>query len=448
MSGTISSEMQYAECWPAASTAYQSAVSWLPGGNTRTQTYVAPFPMYARSGHAATIELVDGARVDDFLLNYTAATLGHAHPAVVTAITRAIQRGAPFGVPSLEEVALAEAICERFEAIERLRFTSSGSEATLQALRAARAFTNRPMVAKAEGGYHGSHDFVDISVTRFSETASSAVAEARGTPQGVTESVVVFPYNDLDGALATLAPHSEALAAVIIEPVLNTGGSIPADRAFFHGISEWCQRAEVVLIADEVATWRTGYQGAAAEYGIKPDLVCLGKPLGGGLPIGVFGGREEIIDQYDPRRPDVLRHAGTFNAHPAAMAAGLAVLEVLTPEVIERMSVLGERIAAEVVRIGEEFDVPLTSTQYRGIGRLHISHQRPRDARQAAAYPREPRIQLYRELLTRGVLIGHDGRYAISTATSDQQVEHLVQAIADLGPAVLGGVLDGATAKH
>jgi glutamate-1-semialdehyde 2,1-aminomutase len=435
----------YARQWTMAAELYERATAVMPGGNTRTQAYVAPFPVYAHSARAATIELVDHTRVDDFLLNYTASALGHHHPEVTAAIIAAAERGGPYGIPSVEEVEFAEAICERFDIVQRLRFTSSGSEATMQALRCARAFKDRPLIAKAEGGYHGSHDFVDVSVTRFGETSVSAVAEARGTPRGVVDGVVVFPYNDLEAAISELDHHGDDLAAVIIEPVLNSGGSIPARPEFLVGLGEWCREHDVLLIADEVATWRTGYQGAAFEYGVTPDLICLGKPLGGGLPIGVFGGRADVMDQYDPRLPGVLRHAGTFNAHPLTMAAGLAVLEALTVEAVAEMRREGDRLHAAICEIGREQGVPLTSTQYGGFGRIHVAFSPPKDARQAAACPKGPRIELHRRMLERGVLIGHDGRYAISTATSHAQVGNLIDELTVLAPDVLAGVSDAPT---
>lgn len=440
------STTRYQEQWPAASRAYETATAFMPGGNTRTQTYVAPFPMYARSGVGATLELVDGTRVDDFLLNYTAAAVGHGQPDVVKAIKGSIEAGAPFGIPGLDEVALADALCNRFDVIERVRFTSSGSEATQQALKVARAFTGKPLIAKAEGGYHGSHDFVDISVTKYGPTSSTAIAEAPGTPDAVRDSVVVFPYNDLEGALAILDERRDALAAVILEPILNSGGSVPATPEFLAGVSSWCRRSGVVFVADEVATWRTGYQGVAYELGVSPDLICLGKALGGGLPIGVLGGRADILDLYDPRGGSVLRHAGTFNAHPAPMAAGLVVLDLLSPDAVRRMGAQGDRICSEIISIGQELDLPLSSTQHGGFGRLHISRRPPRSGRESAACPGAPRVELYRALLERGTLIGHDGRYALSTVTTDAQVSDFLERLRTVAPDVLAQVTDAPAA--
>ncbi len=210
---------------------YERALASLPGGNTRTQVHVDPFPLYAERGSGARVQLIDGAEVDDFLLNYSASALGHRHPAVTAAIHRAVDAGGPFGLSVAAEVQLAERMRARFAGVELARFTNSGSEATLQAVRAARAFSGRARIAKAEGGYHGSHDLVDVGITRFGESPGEAIGETRGMAPEVVAGVSVFPYNDLEGALAVLDPQAERLAGVLIEVFLNSSGVIPAGQS-------------------------------------------------------------------------------------------------------------------------------------------------------------------------------------------------------------------------
>jgi len=400
--------------------------------------HVEPFPLYAVRGNGARITLVDGAEVDDFLLNYSASALGHCHPAVTATIHRGIDAGGPFGLSVPAEVQLAERLRERFTGVELVRFTNSGSEATLQALRAARAFSGRPRIAKAEGGYHGSHDLVDVGITRFGESIGEALGETRGMAPEVVAGVVVFPYNDLDGALAVLEPQAEQLAGVLIEVFLNSSGVIPARPEFLRGIAAWCAERGVLLILDEVASWRTGYRGAGAEHhGLAPDLICLGKALGGGFPIGAIGGREEVMAMFDPRGGSIVRHAGTFNGHPVAMSAGLSVLDALDGPAIARMNDQGRRVAEGAQRIGRERGLPLTATHYGGIGRLHIAHAPPGSAREAATLLKEPRIDIYRALLERGVLVSPDCRFATCTATSDEQVDRFLTALAEAAPEAL-----------
>lgn len=431
------SEERYALRWPRARAAHERASASLPGGNTRTQMHVQPFPVYAERGSGARTVLTDGAEVDDFLLNYSASALGHRHPAVTDAIHRALDRGGPFGLPVPTESLLGEALCARFAGVELVRFTNSGSEATLQAVRAARAFTGRPYIAKAEGAYHGSHDLVDVGVTRLG-ALGEALGETRGMAPEMVAGVAVFPYNDLDRALEVLEPRARELAAVLIEVFLNSAGAIPVQGEFLRELERWCREHGVLLILDEVASWRTGYRGAASEHhAVTPDLICLGKALGGGLPIGALGGRRDAMELFDPRREDRVRHAGTFNGHPVAMAAGLAVLEALDGPAIARMNTQGQRLADGVQRIGRERALPLTATHYGGIGRMHIGRARPRSARESAALPGGPRVEIYRSLLERDVLVSPDGRFATCTATSDEQVARFLAALDDAAPEAL-----------
>jgi glutamate-1-semialdehyde 2,1-aminomutase len=434
------SEERYARRWPQARETYERATRSLPGGNTRTQIHVEPFPLYAESGSGARIVLTDGAEVDDFLLNYSASALGHRHPAVTDAIHRAFDRGGPSGLPVPAEVQLAEELCARLTGVELVRFTNSGSEATLQAVRAARAFSGRPYIAKAEGGYHGSHDLVDVGVTRFG-SLGEALGETRGMAPEAVAGVVVFPYNDLERALQVLEPRAGELAAVLIEVFLNSAGVIPGRPELLRGLERWCREHEVLLILDEVASWRTGYRGAAAEHhSVTPDLICLGKALGGGLPIGALGGRREVMAVFDPRGGSLVRHAGTFNGHPVAMDAGLAVLKVLDRPAIAQVNDQGRRLAEGIASIGREHDLPLTATHYGGVGRMHVARVRPGSTREALALPREPRVEIYRALLERDVLISPDGRFSTCTATSDEQVLRFLAALEDAAPAALANV--------
>jgi glutamate-1-semialdehyde 2,1-aminomutase len=356
---------------------------------------------------------------------------------VMAAIHGALDLGGPFGLPVITEAQLSEALCARLTGVELVRFTNSGSEATLQAVRVARAFTGRPYIAKAEGGYHGSHDLVDVGVTRLG-ALGEALGETRGMAPEAVAGVAVFPYNDLDQALDVLEPRARELAAVLIEVFLNAAGVIPAQTEFLRELERWCRAHEVLLILDEVASWRTGYRGAASEHhGVTPDLICLGKALGGGLPIGAVGGREDVIALFDPRREDRVRHAGTFNGHPVAMAAGLAALEALDGPAIAQMNDQGRRLAEGIERIGREHDLPLVATHYGGLGRMHIARERPVSARESAALPGGPRVEIYRSLLERDVLVSPDGRFSTCTATTDEQVQRFLAALDDVAPEAL-----------
>jgi len=430
-------ERRYAALWPRAGEAFERATGVMPGGNTRTQLYVPPFPVYGATAQGSQIELVDGAVVDDFLLNYTASAVGHHHPKVGEAIIGALSLGSPFGVPSESEIEFASQITERF-GVDRVRFTNSGSEATWQAIRGARAFTGKSRIAKAEGGFHGGFDLVDVSVTKFGDSSCLAIPETPGMGDDILKSVTVFPYNDLDGALERLQPHADDLAAIIIEVFLNAGGAIPADPDYLRGLQGWCADNDVLLIIDEVATWRTSFAGAVSDYSISPDLLCLGKALGGGFAIGAFAGREDVMAVFDPRQAGFVRHAGTFNAHPVTMLAGRAVLEILDPATVLKMSQLGTRIAEGIVKIGKELDLPLTASNYGSIGRIHFGRRPPRNAREASDLP--SRADLHRLLLERGILIGPDGRFSTCSETTDEQVRRLLDVVSEMVPIALVGM--------
>jgi len=285
---------------------YEQALQVMPGGVTRTSIYSEPYPIYAARGEGCRVWDVDGTRRLDLVVNYTALVAGHAHPAVVEAIREQAARGTSFAAPNPPEVALARELVERIASIEKIRFT------------------------KVEGGYHGSHDLVQDP-------------EVAGTLPDVGEFAVVIPYNDAAGATAILDRHGAELAAVIVEPILGSGGMIPADPEYLRALRAACDRHGSLLIFDEVISFRVARGGAQELYGIRPDLTTLGKVIGGGLPVAAFGGRADVMELLDPRRPGFLPQAGTLNGHPLGMAAGVATLALLTPEVYAELDRRGER---------------------------------------------------------------------------------------------------------
>jgi glutamate-1-semialdehyde 2,1-aminomutase len=384
------------------------------------------------------VELTDGVQVDDFLCNYTASPHGHAHPDLVSAAVRGLGLGAPFGLPTHWETDMAETIGRRFNPMEQVRFTNSGSEATLQAVRVARACTGRPLVAKAEGGYHGSHDQLDISVRTFDTPECIPRSETRGTPSEITRTVIVFPFNDLARALSILDEHSTQLATVIIEPMLNSAGAIVAEPGFLEGLSAWCSANDVLLTVDEIATFRLSFGGLHSEYGMEPHLMCLGKGIGGGFAIGAIGGLERIMSEYDPRRSDRIGHAGTFNGNPVTMITGLTALHLLDEPTIARMNNLGQQVTDGVREIGSRLGLPLTASGRGSIGNVHFSSSPPRDAREAARLPKEPLRALYWMLLERGILIAPRGMYTISSVTEVEQVARFLEAVASCARECVG----------
>ncbi|MEA2548192.1 MAG: glutamate-semialdehyde -aminomutase, partial [Chloroflexota bacterium] len=300
---------------PRSRALYERAIGSLPGGSTRTTVYSAPYPPYAAHGAGLALTDVDGNVYRDFLGNYTSLIHGHAHPAVVAAVEAQVRRGSAFAAPTETEVELAEELKRRVPSIERLRFTSSGTEATMFAIRAARAFTGRALIAKFDHSYHGTHDQV--------------MAGSPGVPDAIGGLIVELPWGSPDAIEAALRGREAELAAIIVEPVQGAGGVRPPDQGFLEFLRAYCDRVGAVLIFDEIISFRIAPGGAQEVYGVRPDLTTLGKIIAGGYPLAAFGGRADVMAIFDARQARAVSHGGTFNGNPVAAAAGLATLREL-----------------------------------------------------------------------------------------------------------------------
>jgi glutamate-1-semialdehyde 2,1-aminomutase len=320
---------------PRSRALFERAVRSIPGGSTRTTVYTAPYPPYVTYGEGLRIHDVDGNVYRDLLGNYTSLILGHAHPAVVAAVEAQVRRGSAFGAPTETEIELAEELRRRIPSMERVRFTNSGTEATMFAIRAARAFSGRTLVAKFQGAYHGTHDAV--------------MAGTAGVPDALSGLIVELPWEDPEAVEASLRGREADLAAIIIEPVQGAGGVRAASHAFLAFLRSFADRHGALLIFDEIIAFRVGPHGAQGRVGVRPDLTTLGKIIGGGYPLAAFGGRADVMDVFDARRTGSVSHGGTFNGNPVAAAAGLATLGELPPAAFDRLDALGERFRAGLV---------------------------------------------------------------------------------------------------
>jgi glutamate-1-semialdehyde 2,1-aminomutase len=384
---------------------WERALDSFPGGNTRTTIFHDPYPVYLVRGEGCRVTDVDGVERIDFINNYTSLILGHCHPRVVEAVRRQAGQLMSAAAPSELEVALAEELRTRLPSIERIRFANSGTEATMLALRAARAFTGRSTIATFAGGYHGSHDYA------ASIPASASVPPgAPGVPSAVSETIVVAPYNDIERTRAALEPHLADLAAVIVEPVLGAGGVVPATREFLVFLRDLTRDAGALLVFDEVIAFRIGYHGAQGRFGVTPDLTTLGKVIGGGLPVGAFGGRADVMALFDPRSERALGHGGTFNANPLSMAAGLATLSELTPELYAALETLA-------VQLKERLEGS-TGLSVRQIGSLFAID---------VPEPSSP-SELFLALLGHGILLTPRGMGCLSTPMTSTEIGTFVDA--------------------
>src|SRR5262245_23549164 len=360
---------------PRSHQLFEEALRVKPGGNSRTTTFFDPYPFYITRGEGARIWDVDGTERLDFNGNYTSLILGHANPQVVKAIQDAATHGMSFPGPSEHEIRLAEILTRRIPTMEVVRFAHSGPEATMHGVRVARALTGRSKSAKFEGAYHGTHDWLLVSVSPDPATAGSrkrpkSVAWSSGVPPLVMKHVVVLPWNDLAACVKILEKQGSDIAALIIDPMLANAGMIPAREGFLEGLREATQRLGILLIFDEVISFRIAPGGAQERFGIRPDLTTLGKIIGGGLAVGAFGGRADVMNFYDPRGGGGrINHGGTFNANPLTMAGGVATMEQLTPAAYATLDALGDRLRDGVRRLFRKREIGRAS----GTGRVEES---------------------------------------------------------------------------
>lgn len=420
---------------PKSHALYQRAQAVLPGGNTRTGVFVDPFPLYV--DHAEGVELVDvdGNRRLDFVNNASALILGHAHPAVAAAIAEHAARGSAYFAPCALEVELAELLAERIPSLERLRFCSSGTEAVLGALRAARAFTERPMIAKFEGAYHGIDDPALISYLPPPGPALGPAARPRPVPAsaglapGTADHVLVLPFNDGEACAALLREHAERLAAVIVDPLSTAAGLTLPAPGFLETLRRLTRELGIVLIFDEVVSFRAGPGGAQGAFGIRPDLTCLAKVVAGGTPGGAFGGRADIMALYDPSQgAPAIPQSGTYNGNPIVMAAGLATLRTMTAvayrTIRERTERLGEGLRQVFAAAGVAASVVTAGSLFQ----YYFLRQPPRNYREAAQDDAARHRWLYFRLLNRGIVTRRGGN--VPLPLQDRHVDRLLQETA------------------
>jgi glutamate-1-semialdehyde 2,1-aminomutase len=399
----VAAHSSYADRRPRSAALATAAARVMPGGNTRTVLHFEPFPFRVARAEGSVLVDVDGLRYVDLLGNYTAGLLGHAVPAVRDAIVAQLDRGWSFGATHELEVELAELICARFESIEQVRFTNSGTEANLMAIGTALHVTGRRKVLVFAEGYHG-------GVLTFAHGIG---------PLNVPHDFVVVPYNDLAAVDAAFELNLGEIACLLVEPVQGSGGCIPAEPEFLAGLRRLCTEHGSVLIFDEVMTSRLDPGGAQARFGVVPDMTTLGKYLAGGMTFGAFGGRRRLMAAFDPAAGGALSQAGTFNNNVVSMAAGVAALrDVLTPEALtglnDRGDVLRERLAVTFAGAG----VPLTVT---GVGSM---------MNVGAVAAGEPWVELFfHAMLAAGFYLARRGMIALSLDVTEDQLDAFAVAV-------------------
>jgi glutamate-1-semialdehyde 2,1-aminomutase len=416
---------------------YQRALKTLPGGVSRNTVLRDPHPLYADHALGCYVTDIEGVERIDFSNNMASLIHGHAHPAMVSAVTAQLSRGTAFTLATEIEVEYAELLCARSPSFEKVRFVNSGTEAIMGAIKASRAFTGRPKIAKVEGAYHGQYDYAEVSQTSKPEHWGSAdqpnsVPVAHGTPASALADVVVIPFNDIERALALLEQHAGELACVLLDLMPHRVGLKPADAEFVAALRQWTRADGALLVLDEVITYRSAYRGAQSWYDLTPDLTALGKAIGGGFPVGAIAGSSEVMDVMNPLADKLLfPHSGTFSANPVTMTAGLRAMQLFDEAAVERLNGLAKRAMDGITAAIERTGVTACVTGGGSMFRVHFKAQPPRNYREAFMSPEEnAQLKVMLDhLFEAGFMMINTCSATLSTPMGEAQIDSLVTAM-------------------
>jgi len=416
---------------------YKRALEVLPGGVSRNTVLRDPYPPYADFGEGCRLTDIEGVSRIDFSNNMASLLHGHACKEVVQAVTAQLKKGSAFTMATEVEVLYAEHLCSRNPSFDKLRFVNSGTEAIMATLKASRAFTGRPKIAKVEGAYHGQYDYAEVSQTPTPQTwgdidCPNSVPVAHGTPESALNDVVVLPFNDTTRAIAILNKHADELACVLLDLMPHRVGLRPADGEFVEAIRGWTEQHDVLLVLDEVITFRCEYGGLQERYNITADLTALGKAIGGGFPVGAITGRSEVMDVMNPCNDNLLfPHSGTFSANPITMTAGLVAMEKFDKHEVARLNALAQRAIEGIENAIEETGVTACVTGAGSMFRVHMKEQPPQNFREAFLTPEEnQKLQMLLDhLFEEGFLMINTCSAALSTPMTETEIDTLVNAV-------------------
>ncbi len=420
--------------------AHQKALGRLPLGVASNFRIYEPYPLFIRDGQGGRIHDLDGNEYLDFNLCFGALMAGHCHPAVMRAVEKRLRTGTMFGMPHELEWELAEEICQRFP-VEQVRFGNSGTEVTMHAIQLARGATGRDRIIKMEGGYHGVHDSVMVSVKPKSDqwgspSAPQPVPASAGVPAATLQNTLVAPFNDLAAVERLLAQHPKEIAAVIVEPIMMNIGICMPEEGYLEGLRELCTRSGALLIFDEVKTGAKLARGGACEYfRVKPDLICLAKSIGGGFPLAAYGASKELMDVIAKHK---VFHAGTYNTNPVVMAAGLATFrEVLTPAAYEHVNRLNRQLVEGYQRTIQKTGLSAYVIGAGANGALLFYPKPLRNYRDWVAIDVDLWKHYWFAMVNRGVLAQPhwwDEQWTISVAHTEADINRHREAFAEVAP--------------
>lgn len=416
----------YADARPNSRRLHTEACKYMPGGDTRTATFFLPFPNFIKYGDGAYMYDEDGFKLLDFQNNYTSLIHGHAHPETVEAVREQIAKGSAYTAPFEKQIELSAILTQRFPSVDMIRYTNSGTEANMHALRIARAYTGKAKIIKTEGGYHGTTDVFEASVDPNIKKAGTldqikVIPESRGVSENALKDVLVVPFNDIERTRKMIEEHPRETACIIIEPIMGSAGQITPDLEYLKFLREITEQYHIVLIFDEVVTGRLSLGGAQKFYGVTPDLTTMGKIIGGGTPVGAFGGKQEIMQMYDPREKKMY-HSGTFNGNAVTMAAGLATMKAYNQEAVDYVNGLGTLFKEGVLKIYDKLGLNMKISGAGSIYNILFTDKEVKNYRDVASAHEELNKVLYMSLLTKGVFDAERGMFCMSTAMTKEDI--------------------------
>lgn len=427
-------EDTYIKRMPKSQAALNAAAKVLPGGDSRISTFFYPYPLFIDRGRGCRVTDVDGNEYIDFHNCYTALIHGHAYPKIVEAAREVVGRFATaLGAPTTHITELADTICRRVDSAERVRFCNSGTEAGMMAIRSARAFTGRNKILKIEGGYSGSYDTLVHP------------PNAAGLPKSVETDQLTIPFNDKEVAEKAVRENKDQIACVVIEGMMGAAGQIPPKDGYLEHLRKVTRENDVLMVLDEVMTFRLDYGGIQNRYGIKPDLTMFGKIIGGGFPVGGWGGRRDIMELFDPLKGRALVqespglpamaqlfHGGTFNANPLIAIAGRITLEDLTVDEITRINQLGELLAGGIRNVFTKLNLKAQVTGIGSLQNLHFTLEPVVDFKTAQTSQKELMHLVHLGLLERGIFLPARGLFAVSTPMTNKEIDTAIKAMNDV----------------
>jgi len=385
----------------ASSKLFDRAKTLMPGGVSSPVRAIKPYPFYVSRAEGPHLWDVDGKKLIDYCLAYGPMILGHKHPVVMERVAKQLQKGWLYGTPSEQEVNLAQRVVDLYPSIEMLRFVNTGTEATMAAIRIARGYTGKDKIVKIEGGFHGAHD--SVLVKAGSGATTLGIPDSLGIPPDISKNTIQIPYNDPDALKVALKTFKGDVAAVIMEPVLGNIGPILPEEGYLEVVRDLTKENDVVLIFDEVITgFRLNLGGAQTHYGVTPDMTTLGKIIGGGFPIGVFGGKRELMEMVAPSGG--IYQAGTFNGSPASLAAGMATLDVLEENALDKLNAVGENMRRALSEIVEDLNLGYSVAGIASMFKVFFGNA-PRNYAEALRCDKEGYLGFFRKMLASGIFL-------------------------------------------